>query len=189
MHLNQSIRRALTLTLLALTFSLGAVAVAQDKTDRAQMELVLMGYDRIASLEQLTSAAKDPQATLLAIEADPKSSEIMRLQATDAMGRLPDARTVARLKTLVSETSTHTTAPRQSHRAINALMQAQGAKAQPVILALLAHPDIQIRLTVAHAVVRFGDKAGKNSLRAHITHQEKDPMVHDEIAKLVAEIR
>lgn len=174
--------------LLALGLLLGALpALAQDG-ERARVETLLLGYDVVSSPEQLRAAAADPQALLLQIEADPKASPILKLQAIDAMGRVPDARTHQRLQALVQEIWQHDPAPRRSHRAIGALMQGHAKQAQPQVLALLDHPDVQVRLTVAHAIAHFGDEAGKQALRDHQL-QEKDPVVQETIAELVPALR
>jgi HEAT repeat protein len=181
--------RSLISALLALGLLLGTqLASAQDAQPRAQLETLLLGYDVVSTPDQLRAAAKDPQAALLQIEADPKASPILRLQAIDAMGRVPDARTQQRLQTLVAEAWSHDQAPRRTHRAINALMQAHAATAQPSVLKLLAHPDVQVRLTVAHAIAHFGDDAAKQALRDH-AQREEDPIVLETIAELVPALR
>jgi hypothetical protein len=180
--------KTLRVALLALLWLPGA-ALAQGKApERASVELLLRGYDVVADAAALRGAAADLPAVLLEIEADPASSEILKLQAIDAMGRAPDPRTRARLLALIEEARGLPRAPRRAHRAVNALMESEGGRAQPLALSLLTHPDPQWALTAAAAVARFGDDAGRDAVRAR-AQAEKDPVIQGEFLRLVPALR
>lgn len=156
--------------------------------ERARVELLLRAYDHSPDADAFKLAARDPQGVLLAILDDPQAREIERLQAIDALGTLPDARARLKLSELVASAWDEKASKRRVHRAIQALMRGFGAKAQPEVLALLDHPDLQVRMTVAAAVGRFGDSQGRASLRAHLA-REAEPLVREAIVEHGAELR
>ena len=149
-----------------------------NKEHRAKVEMLLKAYDGFPDIGQFKAAADDPRAVLLEIESDPSASEIVRLQALDGLSLFPNDVVRSRFRTIVTASKGSNPAPRATHNAINGLIHGWGQAAVPEVLALLEHPDVQVRLTVVVAVGRSGGASGHAALRAHLG-REKDPVVRE----------
>ena len=181
--MNTSIHKLLltAVTSALLTFGLATPSALQAQTKAEQVQrvqLLLNAYDRAPDAAQFKRAATDPRSILLDIESNPSSPEYLRLRALDALSLFPDEQVRARFRTILKDATGQNPAPRAVHNSINGLMLGWGAESNEELLALLAHPDIQVRLTVAVAVGRSGGISGRNALRSHLG-REKDPLVRE----------
>jgi hypothetical protein len=170
-----------TLPSLAVIFvlSLPVSVFAQDtKTDRDRVQLLLMAYDHFPNAAQFEAASPNPRKILLEIAGDGTESEIVRLQALDGLSLFPDASVRTHFRHILGEARGTTPAPRATHNAINGLVHGWGLAAAPDVLAMLTHPDPQVRMTVVHALRKVGDAHTRAALRDHLS-REKDPIVQE----------
>lgn len=169
---------ALTLALL-LAFSLPAGAHHKEP-ERESVTLLLRAYDTFPDAAAFKAVSQDPRTVLFDIVTDSTETEIMRLQALDALSLFPDADVRSLFRQVVADSWGHELAPRETHNAINGLMFGWGEAALGDVLPLLKHPDLQVKLTVVHAVGTSGGEAGRTALRAQLA-VEKDPLVREAI--------
>ncbi len=176
------------LLLLALALAAPSVAFAQDKAaEREAVQMLLMPYDKFPAADDFKRVSKDPRAVILAVWRDKKSSEILRLQALDALSLFPNEEVRALYLEILSG-DWGKEAPREAHRAINGLMLAFGESAVMDVAPLLTHADVQVRLTAAHALSKFGGESGRQLLLAH-RDDETDKIVRESIDQLTRRIR
>lgn len=180
----------ITAALLVAAFcllALPSMVFSQDKTERDTVQMLLLAYDKFPTAADFKKVAKNPRAELLAIYRSPQSSEIIRLQALDALSLFPDAEVRSLFLEILSQ-DWDKEAPRTAHRAINGLMHAFGEAAASDVSPLLAHKDVQIRLTVVHALATSGGESGRQLLLDHLDG-ETDKVVRDTISKMTTRIR
>ncbi len=179
--MNNHFQRALVAVLVSTGLLISTVAFAHhQEPERENITTLLRAYDAFPKATAFKSVAEDPRTVLLEIVADDSEPEIIRLQALDALSLFPDADVRQVFRKVVAESWDHSQAPRATHNAINGLMFGWGEAALDDVLPLLSHPDLQVRLTVVHAVGKSGGDAGRTALQAQL-NDEKDPYVREAI--------
>ncbi len=158
-----------------------ALVFSQSKSERDSVQTMLLAYDTFPSAADFKKVAKDPRAQLLAIYRSSQSTKIVRLQALDALSLFPNAEVRALYRELLSK-DWGKKAPAAAHRAINGLMHGFGEAAVEDITPLLSHQDVQIRLTVVHALAKSGGESGRQILLDHFD-SEVDKVVRETITR------
>jgi HEAT repeat protein len=162
-------------------------AFSQTKDERATVKMMLLPYDSFPTAADFKKVAKDPRAQLLNIYKAPDSNELIRLQALDALSLFPNAEVRALYREILSA-DWKSSASRATHRAINGLMHGFGQSAIEEVSPLLTHRDIQVRLTVVHALAKSGGETGRQILLDHL-EDEKDRVVRETITKQTTVLR
>jgi hypothetical protein len=189
--MNKNSQKALVAGLLVALTGILMVSVASahhQEPERENVTTLLKAYDAFPKATTFKSVAEDPRTILLEIVSDSTEPEIVRLQALDALSLFPDGDVRQVFRQVVADSWDHTLAPRATHNAINGLMYGWGEAALDDVLPLLSHPDLQVRLTVVHAVGKSGGDVGRAALRAQLA-DEKDPYVREAIQKHANSIR
>lgn len=161
-------------------FVVSAASAHHQEPERENVTVLLKAYDTFPQASAFKSVAEDPRTVLMEIVSDSAEPEIIRLQALDALSLFPDTQVRRVFQQVVADAWGHERAPRATHNAINGLMFGWGALALDDVLPLMKHPDLQVRLTVVHAVGNSGGDAGRAALRAQF-QVEKDPYVREAI--------
>jgi len=185
-------KRTTTILMAILLATISVVAISstaysQAKGEQDAVKMMLLPYDSFPTAADFKKVAKDPRAQILAIYHAPESNELIRLQALDALSLFPNAEVRALYREILSK-DWQKVAPRATHRAINGLMHGFGASAVEEVAPLLAHSDVQIRLTVVHALAKSGGESGRQVLLDHFDG-EKNAVVREAITRQTARLR
>ena len=176
--------------MVALLF-IASSASADDAThggaeERKNIQLALNAYHGVDA-KTLNAAAKDPQVHLLALISSPDTKPLTKLQALAALAHFPNAATLRVYRSHLKGANLNGEGSRELHRAIQGMAFAFGEEATKVLEPLLAHSDLQVRLTVVDAMSRLGE-ASKSRLREHLK-TERNPLVIESIVKKAASLR
>jgi HEAT repeat protein len=189
----QNITNTIRKTCAALVLALGLVfvmpgaALAFHPKEVENIKTMLMAYDAFPSATDFKKVSTDPRGVLLVIWQDKANTSIVRLQALDALSLFPDEDVRALFREILSKAA-QDPAPAEVHRAVNGLLHGFGESAVEDVAPLLQHRDVQVRLTVAHAVGTSGGASGRALLRAHLA-DEPNKVVREQIETLILEIR
>lgn len=164
---------------------------AADSSVADRVTFLLSGYEFFPTRADLDGVATADvvAAQLRAFVDDEDARSSLRLRALDALGYYDDEATVALLTRLSTEPA-KADLPRRKlrtagllrHHAITALGQSKRAEAVPVLEAIVAEQDLQLTLTVIHALGKHGGKEGVAAL-SRIGAGSESAMVRREVQK------
>ena len=154
---------------------------------------LLSGYEYFPSRADLDAVAGADEISALlrgfALDEDLRPS--LRLRAVDALGYYDDDETTKLLVEL-STTAPKADLPRRKlrtagllrHHAITALARSKKAESVSVLESIFAEDEVQLTLTVVHALGKHGGKEGREALR-RLSSQSDHKIVQREAAKWV----
>lgn len=170
-----------------VALSCSGAAWSQDRgAERQAVRLLLGAYDAPPDAAAYKAAAQEPEAVLLEIAGDAEEPGRVRRAALGALSRFPSAEVRALYGGILKETAAAPVGSREGHVVIMNVLAAFGEEALPEVLPLLAHPDVQVRLSVVAAVGRRGGAAGLQALREHA---DADPAVRAAIRDVAAQVK
>lgn len=157
---------------------------------KERLRFLLSGYEYFPTRTDLDRVgdAKTISALLRDGAQDTKLRASMRTRAIDALGYYNDALTKHLLITLImSKKNKIKRVERRAanairHHAIVSLARSQGKHALPTLIPLLAHKDLQIKLTAVHATGTFTGHAGKKHLQK-LYKNASNPILKRELRK------
>jgi len=143
---------------------------------------LLLAYDHAPARKAFEAATDDPVAALLAVRADARQPDVVRLRALDALSLFPSLE----VRGLLHRIATDRTAPTAArHHAAVGLVSAWRSGALASVEPLLRDPDPALRITVADVLLRHGGAAARRAVRAAVA-AEKLPEVRQALRRLLA---
>ncbi|MDX9719475.1 MAG: HEAT repeat domain-containing protein [Myxococcota bacterium] len=191
-------KRALSLSFLALFLLLGVSSMAQDPPHshehdeangaqanemdpKAKIKLLLSAHCSFPTRDELLAVTDDVASILIELYEDPASIPSLRTRAIDALGWFQEDATANFFEQVLTRPETP---ERELHHAISAYNKAFGDLAVPTTVVFLNHSDVQLRLTAVDALGKNGGKAAQAVLLERQA-REVDPVVSEKLQRAI----